>query len=176
MALRNNHTQIWVGLCSVSILYVFRRPCPRHPALAQQDTTRPNPGTRNSNTWCIYKKKVSEQNSTSYRDDVTVRSLRFPANPSADNMNKTPLARVSHHVQKQKPQASVENKIKKLHKLSDVYNTIHKKNDWGRAIAMLMLPPPPTQPITRAWSPTLQLSSSWCRQVIIRHLWLHPPP
>ena len=59
----------------------------------------------------------------------------------------TPRARVSLHIQKPKPQASIKNKIEKFRKLSDVYNIIHKRR-WDRAVAMAMLPPPPTKPIT----------------------------
>ena len=49
---------------------------PRH-----NKTGQPNPGTSNSDTWCISETKVSEHNSMSYWDDATVRSLRFPARP-----------------------------------------------------------------------------------------------
>ena len=63
---------------------------------------------------------------------------------SADSGNRTPFARVGLHIQKPKPQASIINKIEKIHKLLDVYNAIHKK--WGRAVAMAMLPLPPTKP------------------------------
>ena len=36
------------------------------------------------------------------------------------------MARVSLHIEKPKLQARIINKIKKFHKLFDVYNTIHK--------------------------------------------------
>ena len=76
----------------------------------------------------------SEHNSMSFRDEATVRSLRFPCSQaphstteySADSGNRTQRARVSLHVQKLKPQASLKNLIKKCHKLFNVYNTIHK--------------------------------------------------
>ena len=37
-----------------------------------------------------------------------------------------PRARVSLHIKKPKPRASMKNKIEKIHDLFDVYNTIHK--------------------------------------------------
>ena len=46
---------------------------------------------------------------------------------TADIRNRTPRARVSLHVQKPKPQASLKKYMKKLHELFDVYNIIHKK-------------------------------------------------
>ena len=53
---------------------------------------------------------------------------------------------VNIHIQKSKPQAIMKNKIEKIHKLFDVYNTIHK-DDGGRAVAISMLPMQPTKPI-----------------------------
>ena len=50
---------------------------------------------------------------------------------SADSRNRTPLARVSLQIQKPKPQASIKNKIEKIHKLFDAYNAIHKRWGWG---------------------------------------------
>ena len=45
-------------------------------------------------------------------------------------------ARVSLHIQKLKPQASIKNMIVKIHKLFDVYSTIKcAKDDGGRAVA-----------------------------------------
>ena len=64
---------------------------------------------------------------------------------SADSRFRKPRARVCLHIQKPKPQATVKNKIEKIHKLFHVYNTIHKQW-WGRAVAMAMLLPPPTKP------------------------------
>ena len=58
---------------------------------------------------------------------------------SADSRKRTLPARVSLHIQKPMPQASVKNKIEKIHTLFDVYNAIHKSG--GRAVAMAMLPP-----------------------------------
>ena len=40
---------------------------------------------------------------------------------STDGRNRTPWARVSLHIQKPKPQASIKNEIEKIHKLFDVY-------------------------------------------------------
>ena len=47
---------------------------PRH-----NKTGWPNPGTSNSDTWCISETKVSEHSSILYWDEATVRSLRFQA-------------------------------------------------------------------------------------------------
>ena len=41
--------------------------------------------------------------------------------------SRSPWKRVSLHIQKPKPHASIKNKLEKIHKLLDVYNTIHKK-------------------------------------------------
>ena len=62
-------------------------------------------------------------------------------------MYRTTRGRVCLHIQKPKPQASIKNKIDKFHKLFDVYNTI-LNDDGGRAVAIAMLPPSPTKPIT----------------------------
>ena len=76
----------------------------------------------------------------SYQDDTTVRSLRILARPRtllqsteyyAHSRKRTPQAMVSLDVQKPKPQASIENKIKKFHKQFDVYNTMHKNYGVG---------------------------------------------
>ena len=61
-----------------------------------------------------------------------------------------PWARVSLHIQKPKPKASIKNKIEKIHKLFDVHNTIHKRTGY-MAVAMAMLPPRPTEPIALPW-------------------------
>ena len=42
----------------------------------QNNPPRSNPGTSNSDTWCISETKVSEHSSISYNDEPTVRSLR----------------------------------------------------------------------------------------------------
>ena len=102
---------------------------PRH-----NKTGRPNPGTSTSDTWRISETKVSEHNSISYWDEAAVRSLWFPARPphitaeySAGSRNRKRRARVSLHIQNEKPQARIKNKIEKIHKLFDVYNAIHKR-------------------------------------------------
>ena len=46
---------------------------------------------------------------------------------SADSRYSTTRARVCLHIQKPKPQATIKNEIKKIHKLFDVYNTMHKR-------------------------------------------------
>ena len=46
---------------------------------------------------------------------------------SADSRNRTPRARIRLHIQRPKPQASIKNKIGKLYKLFDIYNTIPKR-------------------------------------------------
>ena len=53
------------------------------PEASCPDTTRrrQKPGTRISDTWLISETNVSQQNSMSYWDEVTVRSLRIPARP-----------------------------------------------------------------------------------------------
>ena len=58
-----------------------------------------------------------------------------------------PRATVSLNIQKQTAQASIKNKIEKIHKLFVVYNTIRTQNDGGRAVSMAMLPPLPTKPV-----------------------------
>ena len=58
---------------------------------------------------------------------VPGQAPRITAEYFADSRNRTPRARVSLHIQKQKPQASIKNKIVKIHKLFDVYNAIHKR-------------------------------------------------
>ena len=66
---------------------------------------------------------------------------------SADIRNRTLQAWVSLNNQKQKPHVSIKIKIEKFHKLFDVY-TMQYTKDGGSAVAMAMLPPPPTKPIT----------------------------
>ena len=46
---------------------------------------------------------------------------------SADIRYRTMRARVCLHIQKPKPQATIKYEIKKIHKLFDVYNTMHKR-------------------------------------------------
>ena len=66
--------------CFISISYVCRHPSgPRHPAPAPQDMATKSGNQQLRHVTCIYKTKVSEHNSMSYRGDATVRSLRFPA-------------------------------------------------------------------------------------------------
>ena len=69
--------------------------------------------------------------------------------------NRTPQARVSLHIQNPKPRVRIKNRIEKIHKLFDV--TMEYTKDWGRVVAMAMLPPPPTKPITLPW----QCGFSW---------------
>ena len=45
----------------------------------------------------------------------------------AENRNRTPHARISLHIQKPKPQASIKNEIEKSNELFDAYNTIHER-------------------------------------------------
>ena len=124
--------------CSVTILYVSSHPFgPVHLALAQDRATESeNQQLRYvTHIW----DQVSEHNSISYRDKATVRSPRLPARPqhvtteySADSRNRTPRTRVSLHIQKPKPQASIENKIEKIHKLFGVYNNTQKMMGVGK--------------------------------------------
>ena len=46
---------------------------------------------------------------------------------TAESRDRKPRARVSLHIEKPKPQASIKNKIEKILKLFDVYNAIHKR-------------------------------------------------
>ena len=68
--------------CSVTISYTYaaipraRVILPRH-----NKTGPPKPGASNSDTWRISVTKVADQNSISYWDEDTVRSLRFPDRP-----------------------------------------------------------------------------------------------
>ena len=61
---------------------------------------------------------------------VPGQAPHITAEYSADIRNRTQRARVSLHIQKPKHQASIKNKIKKIHKLFDVYNAINKR--WGQ--------------------------------------------
>ena len=123
---------------------------PRH-----NKTGRPNPGTSNSNTWRIPETKVRAQQyiilnrSHGQVTKVPSQAPHITAGYSADIRNRTLLARVSLNIQKPKPQASIINKREKIHKLFDVYNTIHKRCGWP--VAMAMLPPSSTKPITMPW-------------------------
>ena len=65
---------------------------------------------------------------------------------STDSRNRTPRARVSHHIQKPKRQASIKNKINFIN--YSMFTLQYTKDDGGRTIAMAMLPLPPTKPIT----------------------------
>ena len=68
---------------------------------------------------------------------------------SAGSRNRTPRARVSHHVQKPRPRVSAENNTSKFYKLSDVYKQLTKKmSGVCMAVAVALLPPPQTNPIT----------------------------
>ena len=60
---------------------------------------------------------------------VSGQDSHITAECSADIRNRSSLARVRLHIQKPKPQASIKNKIGKIHKLFDVYDAIHKR--WG---------------------------------------------
>ena len=85
----------------------------------------------------ISETKVSKYKSISIilrrsNDQVTMVPGQAPhitAEYSADSRNRTQRARVSLHIQKPKPQASIKKKIEKIHKLFDVYHAIHKR--WG---------------------------------------------
>ena len=61
---------------SFSAIPLARGILPKHNKAEWQ-----NPGTCNSDTWRVSETKVSEHNSTSYWQEATVRSLRFPAWP-----------------------------------------------------------------------------------------------
>ena len=58
---------------------------------------------------------------------VPGQDLHITTKYSADNRYRTTLARVCLHIQKPKPQATINNEIEKIHKLFDIYNTIHKR-------------------------------------------------
>ena len=96
---------------------------------SQGDRIRERP---NSDWWRISETKVSQHNSIPYWDESTVRSLSFPARLRTVLQSilqtagtRTPRARVAFRIQKPKPQASIQNKTEKFHKLFDAYNTIH---------------------------------------------------
>ena len=81
---------------------------------------------------------------------VPAQALHITTEYSADINKWMPWARVSDQIQKLKPHTSMKNKLKKFHKLFDVYNTLHK-NDGGSAVVISMLPAPPTKPMTLPW-------------------------
>ena len=102
--------------CTYAAIPRARGILPQHSKLG-----RSNPITSNSDTWRIYESKVSEHNNMSHWDEATVRSQvsgqtqHLTTEYSEDGRNRTPRANVSLHIQKPKPHASVENKIKKSH-------------------------------------------------------------
>ena len=73
-------------------------------------TGQSNPGTSNSGTWRLRPK--SQSTTLSYRDDATVRSLRFPARPRTLLLSSLQTIGTGQrrpgllHIQKPKPQAS----------------------------------------------------------------------
>ena len=77
---------------------------------------------------------------------VPGQAPHITADYSADIRNRTPRAKINLHIQKPQPQVSIKNKTEKIHKLFDVYNTMNKR--YGKAVAMAMLPLPPTKLIT----------------------------
>ena len=136
---------------------------PRH-----NKTGRPNPGTSISDTWHLYLRPKT-QSTRVYHTETKPRSGHYGSRPgsqpgtwpditsrphitaeySVDSRNRTLWAKVSLHIQKPKPQASIKNKVEKIHKLFDV--TMQYTKNWGREVAMAMLPPPLTKPITLPW-------------------------
>ena len=69
------------------------------------------------------------------REPERPRTLLQSTEYSADSGNRTLQASVSLRIHKPKPRATVENNIRKFHKRFDVYTTIQKNNDGGRAVA-----------------------------------------
>ena len=119
--------------CSVTISYVCSHPRgSRYLAPAQQKRATES-GNQQLRQVTHIRDQSLRTHSISYRDEATVRSLRFPASLAhyyrvcCKQQDQDPGARINLHIQKRKPQASIENKIEKFDKLFDVYNTIHKR-------------------------------------------------
>ena len=165
---KNQHftsTTLKFGLakCSFTISYVFGHPSgPRQLALAQQDRATKSGNQQLGHVTHIWDQSLRVQQFIILRwshcqvTKVPFQSPHITTEYSADIRNRTLRARVSIHIQKRKPPASIRNKIKKFHKLFNAYTTFHK-DDMGRAIAMPMLPLPPIKPITLPW----QRGFSW---------------
>ena len=79
--------------------------------------------------------RPKSQSTTVYHTETKPRSGHYgsPARPrtllqySADSRYRTTGARVCLHIQKPKPKATIKNEIEKIHKLFDIYKTIHKQ-------------------------------------------------
>ena len=126
---------------------------PAHCILHINKRGWPNPGTSNPDMWRICETEVLEHNSISYWDKATVRSLKFLDRPRTllqiilkDKRNRPPRARISLHIQKPKTLATVEDSINQTQQ----YNTKIME-----AVAMVMLPPPPTKPLALPWQSNL---------------------
>ena len=128
--------QIWVGECSVTILHVCSHPSgPRY--LATADTTRQGDLSREpaTPTHDAYLRRKS-QSTTVYHTETKPLSGHYKVPGQGPHITteysvniriRTPRARVSLHIQKPKPQASIQNKIEKFYILFDVYNTTNKR-------------------------------------------------
>ena len=142
--------------CSETISYIGRLPRgPRHLAPTQDKATETgNQQLRHvthiwdQSLWAI--QYIILRRSHGQVTKAPGQAPHITTEYSVDSRKRTLLTRVCLHIQKPKPQASIKNKIDKVNKLFDVYNTIHKRW-WGRAVAMAMLPPPPTKLITLPW-------------------------
>ena len=130
-------TTLKLGLakCSVTISSVCSHPSgPRHYAPAQQlrqgDRIR-EPATPTREAYL----RIKSKSTTVYHTETKPQSghegsghtQHITTEHSSDTKEQTPRARVSLHIQKPKPQASIKNKKEKFHKLFDLHNTIHKR-------------------------------------------------
>ena len=132
----NTHTQILGGEMLRNHL-VHMQPSPSRGILPWHKTGQLNPVTSNSNTWRISVTKVSEHNSMSYWDEDMVKSLRFLARPRTLLQSTLQTAGSGCRwsgfcIQIPWPQASIKNKIEKIHNYCMF--TIQYTKDGGRAV------------------------------------------
>ena len=92
--------------------------------------------------------RPKSQSTTVYHTETKPRSGHYGSRPGPGHhcrvfcrqQEQTLMARVSLHIQKPKPQASMKNKIEKIYKLFDVYNlTMKFINEKHIAISIIVL-------------------------------------
>ena len=127
----------WLAKCSITILNVCSQPMgPRQLAPTQLDRATETGNQHRRHVTHIWDQNLRAQQYIILRQSqgqvtkVPGQALHITTEYSADSRYRAPYARVCLHIQKLKPQATSKNKIVKIHKLFDVYNTIHKRW-WG---------------------------------------------
>ena len=115
--------------CSVTISYLCHPSSPRHLVPAQQDRATESliqqlPHVTHILDQCFREQQyIILRRSHGQVTKVPGQDPHIATEYSADSRDRTKRVRVSLHIQKLKPQAAIKNKIEKIHKLFDVYNT-----------------------------------------------------